>query len=213
MQTSNGGRNALMWASYAGNLDAMRLLLDHPSADPAEMMMSANSDGDTVVMCAAQDGNVRVLRLLLDHPSADPAAMLAFDSNHNGDSALIRAATFAADSSRYNRHARTSPCAPLLFLLRRIAVEPQPSDAQQAHMTVVVEELSQVPYEEEDEEEEDEEQKLQSLFDDDQPDDARDECIRLLARIMRDLALLARVPQLINEAVVGMAISQQQQHP
>jgi hypothetical protein len=32
-----------------------------------------------------------------------------------------------------------------------------------------------------------------------------------MRRILRELAQLARVPQLINEAVVGMAMSQQQQ--
>ncbi|KAG1655174.1 hypothetical protein FOA52_005792 [Chlamydomonas sp. UWO 241] len=82
--------------------------------------------------------------------------------------------------------------------------------------------------EDEVEEEQDEEQehKQVTVFDDDQPDDARDECIRLLLehgarglnnnstvmwRIIREYALMARVPQLINEAVVGLAISQQQQ--
>ncbi|KAG1658990.1 hypothetical protein FOA52_008692 [Chlamydomonas sp. UWO 241] len=48
-------------------------------------------------------------------------------------------------------------------------------------MTKVVEALSWV--QEEDEEEQDEEQEQKqgvTLFDDDQPDDARDECVRLL---------------------------------
>jgi hypothetical protein len=75
---------------------------------------------------------------------------------------------------------------------------------------------------------EDEEEERVNLFDDDQPDDTRDECIRLLllelergaraalpgspviSRIIREYALMARVPQLLNEAVLGVAIARQQ---
>ncbi|KAG1656347.1 hypothetical protein FOA52_011491 [Chlamydomonas sp. UWO 241] len=97
-------------------------------------------------------------------------------------------------------------------------------------MTRVVEALSvaqdRVEGEEDEEHDEEQEQKEVTLFDDDQPDDARDECICLLLedgargfdsdspvmwRIMCELVQLARVPQLINEAVVGLAISKQQQ--
>ncbi|KAG1677948.1 hypothetical protein FOA52_001366 [Chlamydomonas sp. UWO 241] len=62
------------------------------------------------------------------------------------------------------------------------------------------------------------------MFDNDTPDDARDESIRLLlacgarmvparcnspvmSRIIREAVLLASVPRLVNEAVVGMAVS------
>ncbi|KAG1655177.1 hypothetical protein FOA52_005795 [Chlamydomonas sp. UWO 241] len=93
-------------------------------------------------------------------------------------------------------------------------------------MTRVVEALSEARDVEEDDEEE-QEQKQVTLFDDDQPDDTRDECARLLLehgahsfnnnstvmwRIIREYALMARKPQLINKAVVGLAISKQQQN-
>ena len=63
------------------------------------------------------------------------------------------------------------------------------------------------------------------LFDVDQPNDARDECVRLLLelgaggynpdspvmrRIIRDRFALARAPQLLNEAVIGVAIARRQ---
>jgi hypothetical protein len=64
------------------------------------------------------------------------------------------------------------------------------------------------------------------MFGSDQPDDARDECVRLLiergargyyyeskspviSRIFREALALARVPQLLNEAVLGVAFAQQ----
>ncbi|KAG1655176.1 hypothetical protein FOA52_005794 [Chlamydomonas sp. UWO 241] len=194
------------------------------------MMLRTSNAGCTALKLAAMNGEVDAVRLLHDHPSADPAAILAFDGTHEV-SALIMAAQFAADSSPYDGHAPTRPFAPLLLLLRRIPVEPQPSDAHQAHMTRVVEVLSRARYVEDDEaDEQDEEQAPHAvtLFDDDQPDDARDECVRLLLehgargftnnspvmwRIIREYALMARVSQLINEAVVGLASSQQQQQP
>jgi hypothetical protein len=66
-----------------------------------------------------------------------------------------------------------------------------------------------------------------ALLCDDQPDDARDECIRLVQeplefgaegfdmaddipvvkRIIPECAAMARVPQLLNEAVLGVAIA------
>ncbi|KAG1669572.1 hypothetical protein FOA52_006345 [Chlamydomonas sp. UWO 241] len=64
------------------------------------------------------------------------------------------------------------------------------------------------------------------LLGDNHPDDARDEVIRLLLelgaggydasipvvkRVMQELAQSARVPQLLNEAVVGVAIARRQQ--
>lgn len=68
--------------------------------------------------------------------------------------------------------------------------------------------------------EEDEEQELHfhSLFDDDQPNNAHDECIRLLLengadaspvmkRIIREALQMVHVPQLLNEAVLGVALA------
>ena len=94
-------------------------------------------------------------------------------------------------------------------------MEPQPCVAQQVHMNNVMEVLGQGP------------QSL-DLFGDAQPNDARDECIllllergasclvpaacsRVVSSIVCELAKLARVPHLINEAVVGMAHARQQQ--
>jgi hypothetical protein len=139
---------------------------------------------------------VEVLRLLLEHPSADPAAMLGAAVGR-GTTAVMAAAAFAVGLSP----ARS--CAPLLFVLRRVAVESQPSDDQQAHMTNVMGLLCQGPY-----------PRSEEMFGTDQPDDARDECVRLLlergssvvratspviSRIIREYAQLERVPQLLNE--------------
>ncbi|KAG1678731.1 hypothetical protein FOA52_012770 [Chlamydomonas sp. UWO 241] len=110
-------------------------------------------------------------------------------------------------------------CAPLLLLLSRVAVQPQPSDAaEQAHMSKVMEALCQGPG-------------SKQMFDDDQPDDDRDECVRVLiacgarillspvvSRIIRELcsnddAQMARVPRLINKAVVGILSATLWRHP
>ncbi|KAG1673066.1 hypothetical protein FOA52_013135 [Chlamydomonas sp. UWO 241] len=201
------------------NLDSMRLLLNHPAADSAEMMMHTNTDGALI----GYQGHVDAMSLLLDHTCADPAAMMAFDGTTADSSALIAAARFAAESPPYDGHEPTPPCVPLPLLLRRIAVEPQPSDAQQARMTTVW-----VTLRHEAEYEEDEEALVQEVMFEDwlfyayaQPDDARDECVRLLLahgaygitnnnpvvwRIMREMAQLARMPQLINEAVAGTVV-------
>jgi hypothetical protein len=182
------------------------------------MLMHADADGDTALGLAASEGHVDAMRVLLDHPSADAAAMLAFRTP-GGASALTVTASFAACSSPGN-----SSCEPLLLLLRRVAADPHPSDAQHAHMTKVMEALCQdVLVEDEGEEEgEEDEERVRSVFDDDQPDASRDECVHLLLehgadavcatspvmkRIIRECFALARVPQRINEAVVGIAIA------
>ncbi|KAG1681541.1 hypothetical protein FOA52_014047 [Chlamydomonas sp. UWO 241] len=101
--------------------------------------------------------------------------------------------------------------APLLLLLRRVAAQPQACDAQEAHMSRVMDALMQGPL-------------SGAKAGDDQPDDARDECVRLLLdfgasgfsvtytcekRIVRELAALARVPRIINDALVGLAVALQ----
>jgi hypothetical protein len=192
----------------------MRLMLDHPAADAAAMMMI-----DTGVtthmshkrnMYAAQNGNLEAMRLLLDHPSADAAAMMAARST-TGTSALMAAVWFAAGLPAKPARVVPRSCAPLLLLLRRVAVESQPSDVHKAHMTEVMEELCPGP-------------RWNEMFGSDQPDDARDECVRMLlergasyprrrspvvSRIIQECVQLARVPQLLNEAVVGVAIARQ----
>ncbi|KAG1677160.1 hypothetical protein FOA52_000966 [Chlamydomonas sp. UWO 241] len=213
MLTDGDGTTALMEAAMAGDhVDVMRLLLDHPCADAATILMHATHLGFTAVIAAAVSGHVDVMRLLLTHPSADPAAMMAFNADI-GESALVAAAVFATggiagDADDYE-DALPPSCAPLLFLLRRFAMQPQPCDAQEAHMSKVMEVLMAGP-------------RSGALFDDDQPDDVRDECIRLLlefgargfdynrpcvTRIVRDGLQMV---QLLNEAVVGVALAQQQ---
>jgi hypothetical protein len=232
MLGDSSGYTALMHTAWNGNVAAMRLLLDHPSANPAVMLMHTSEHGWTAVMRAAQSGMVDAMRLLLDHPSADPAAMLAFDSAAylgHGYSALLGAAWFATRCG-YGPEADGSPArafAPLLFLLRRVAADPQPGDAQQAHMNEVVEILvgrAALGHDPDEEDSEGEEER-KSLLSDDQPDNARDECVRLLleldadifnlprcpviSRIIRECVAMARVPQLLNEAVLGVAIARQ----
>jgi hypothetical protein len=99
------------------------------------------------------------------------------------------------------------PFAPLLLLLRRVAVDPHPSDAQQAHTTRVMEEFCRVA--------EEEDGNLPScssrsrrggLFGDDQPeDDARDECVRLLEYGAGFYPY--RLLRVIRECVLGEAIT------
>ncbi|KAG1677965.1 hypothetical protein FOA52_001383 [Chlamydomonas sp. UWO 241] len=193
----NDEENALMLAARSGYADAMLQLLSHPSA-AAAMMTQATMDGQTALLMVAASGRVDMMRLFLDHPSVDAAVMLMFaDSTGtmNGNTALI----VATEKNRVKA---------MRLLLDHPA---QPGDdAQHAHMSEVMEALCQGPL-------------SNAMFDNDTPDDARDECIRLLlargarmvparcnspvmARIIHEYAQLASVPQLINDAVVDMAI-------
>jgi len=205
LQLSDGA-TALTFAAINGHVACTRLLLYHPSADAAAMMMLTTSSGVTALMAAAAHGHVECMGLLLNHPSADAAAMMKL-KDFDGASAFTSAAQFASQCGAGS--SACTLCAPLLLLLRRVAKEPQPSDdAEWAHMTKVMEALCRTS--------------PNKLFGDDKPDDARDECVRLLlergassivpemarpvlSRIVRELAQMARVPHLINEAVVGMA--------
>ncbi|KAG1674451.1 hypothetical protein FOA52_003056 [Chlamydomonas sp. UWO 241] len=136
---------------------------------------------------------------------------MAMHTDFEGTTALMETARtgFAAcQPAQWNSPKRSS--APLLLLLR-CAVDPRPSDAQQAEISMAMEALSQGP-------------RSTQLLDDTKQDDTRDESIRLLlglgargydsnnpvvSRIVRELALLARVPRLINEAVVPLTIARQ----
>jgi ankyrin repeat protein len=203
MQTDTEGKTAFMLAVEGGQLCAMRVLLDHPCAEPEAMMTQTTWKGATALVLAVQAGRVHAMRVLLDHPSADAADMMAF-CNRSGASVLVLAARFAARLPDWRD--LVPSCAPLLLLLRRVATGPLPSDAQQAHMSKVMGALCKG-------------KRSQALLDDDgEPDDARDECIRLLiehgargydtnipavSRIIRELSAMARVPQRINEAVMG----------
>jgi hypothetical protein len=228
-----GGQTALSYAAAEGHVEAMRVLLDHPAADPAAMIAHTSANGSTAFARAAYSGHLDALRLLLDHPSADPAAMLAFDSAHftGGYSAIVAATISACNcvSSASADSPPTRPFAPLLFLLRRVAADPQLCVAQDAHMTRVMEEM--VEYDKSIYEDEENGEIFGSgllLLGDDHPDDARDEAIRLLLelgaggydpsipvikRVIRELAQQARVPQLLNEAVLGVAIARQYDKP
>jgi hypothetical protein len=181
--TTSLGWSPLILSAQNGKVDAMRLLLDHPCADPGAMMMHSNKLGATAIMRAAETGFADAVRVLLDHPSADPAAMVAARTS-GGWSALMFAAGFAAGQRDFGESPPCS-CAPLLLLLRRIAVVPKPSDAHQAHMTEVLEEFCHGPLSNE-------------MFGSDQPDDARDECVRLIlergARVARaDSPVVSRI--------------------
>ncbi|KAG1674029.1 hypothetical protein FOA52_000335 [Chlamydomonas sp. UWO 241] len=207
MCTASVGFNPLMWAALYGQTGAMRLLLDHPYANPAAMMMQTNNLGWTAFMLAASNNQVEVMRLLLNHPSADPAAMITHRSSTD-ECALTAAALCAAD------HWRPDSWRPLLLLLHRVAMEPQPCIDQRTCMTKVLEMLCRG-------------QLSKALFVSDQPDDVRDECIYLLlergarctacagtpvvSRIICELAQMARVPQHVNAAVVQLAFARQQQ--
>ncbi|KAG1670271.1 hypothetical protein FOA52_003621 [Chlamydomonas sp. UWO 241] len=213
----NQGDTAFLLAAWSGRVDGMRLLLDHPSANPASMMAHTDSTGLNALMSAARNGCVDVMRLLLDHPFADPASMMAV-RNPGGTSisALTAAATWAARPPPPGRPLHPPACAPLLFLLRRVVEEESlPSDAEQAHMSLVMEALTHGSN--------------SALFGNAEPDHVRDECVRVLmgrggqcmvpgyspamSRIVRDLSQLARAPHLINEAVLGHAFARQHGKP
>jgi hypothetical protein len=179
MSTDDSGDTAFLLCAYFGNLDGMRLLLDHPSADAAAMLTDADAVGLTGLMQASEEGQEHAMRLMLDHPSADAAAMMAV-RGPGGVSALTIAALFAAgagtESSWYVHSENKPSCPPLLLLLRRVAVQPEPSDEHQAHMTEVMEAFFSSQrffnnYEDEEQEE------RSPLFDTDKPNDARDECV------------------------------------
>jgi hypothetical protein len=190
------GSSALTLASWKGNVGAMRLLLEHPAADPGVMITHADYMDSTALLEAAMGGHVDAMRLLLDHPAADATALMAARENYFGRhvdnandgrpavSALIAAASFAAAGPvsltgvpapafyASESAVQTLPlgdCAPLLFLLRRVAVEPHPSAAQQAHMSAVMEAMCEGPP-----------SRSRRLLDDDQPDAVREACVRLL---------------------------------
>ncbi|KAG1677367.1 hypothetical protein FOA52_010746 [Chlamydomonas sp. UWO 241] len=183
--TGIGGLTAFTLCVSGGHVEAMRMLLDHPSADPGAMMMHRDDEGQTALMLAAWRGDFEAMRLLLKRPSSDSVAMLAFDSAANY-SALVAAAI----SELYCGYGPgvggvpKRPFAPLLLLLRRVAVHPsQPSDDQVAHMSRVVVELCWVVEEE-----------GTGLFDDDQPDDAGGECVRLLLELGAQCGVCANTP-------------------
>jgi hypothetical protein len=181
-----------------------RALLDHPSADvAAAMLMHKENVGWTALMRAAIFGYVDVARVLLDHPSADAEAML-MHAEIDGETVLEAAA-------------RRGLASPLLFLLRRYdEVSPSAGDGGIDTATAVLTAMCNG-------------HRRTELFEDTGPGAAvRDECItRLLARgasvvvpatcqpvvsrIIRESVLMASVPRLINDAVVGLATSRQQQ--
>jgi hypothetical protein len=173
-----GGDTALTLAAAKGHAAFMRLLLEHPSADAAAMLVHADSAGWTDLGLAASEGRVDAMRVLLDHPSADAAAMLAFRTPEGG-SAITLAAGVAAGSSSGN-----SSFAPLLLLLRRVAVEPQPCADQQAHMTKVLKMCHGGQ---------------KALLNVDQPDDSRDECVRLICNLLVSPGCPAALPWMEEE--------------
>ncbi|KAG1675890.1 hypothetical protein FOA52_001547 [Chlamydomonas sp. UWO 241] len=130
--------------------------------------------------------------------------MMAQQDDDGMTALMLAALMIAASKTRAG-----TKCYCLLLLLRRGAIAwPQPIEAHQARALEYVTEM------------------LRPLLDNDHPD-VRDECVRLLleqhgaatgfslsspvvSRIFRELSQLARVPQLINEAVVEMALEREQ---
>ncbi|KAG1660004.1 hypothetical protein FOA52_009824 [Chlamydomonas sp. UWO 241] len=100
------------------------------------------------------------------------------------NSALTSAAKFA---TRGYWH---SPCAPLLFLLRRVAADPQACAAQQGHMRKVMGLLCQLDTDDDDDEYE---EKREDLFRLDRPDDERDACVCLLLEHGDDSLVMRRI--------------------
>jgi hypothetical protein len=143
----------------------VRLLFDHPSADPAALMTQTDTTKVLPPLSAALAGERIRCACCSSTRLPNPAAM--FHRSAYGDSALI-AAKFAARGGAYGFP--TQRCTPPLFLLRRVSVGPQLCDAQEAHMTEVMEALWGREHGE----------PASLLFDVDQPDGARDECVTLL---------------------------------
>jgi ankyrin repeat protein len=77
------GDNALMWASYNGQINLVTLLLE-ADTDPNIQ----NDDGDTALMYASLNGHIEVIRALLKH-GADPNI-----KNNIGDTALLISPTW-----------------------------------------------------------------------------------------------------------------------
>jgi hypothetical protein len=119
--STNGGKRGLPW-----RLTLAWCRTDVGSCSTTRLPPPTRNADDDHRCCVGCSG--RRVNVLHHHPSADPAECWRLIAL-----ALIAAARFAAASSAHDGHAPPSPCAPLLFLLRRIAVEPQPSDAQNDH--------------------------------------------------------------------------------
>ncbi|KAG1678851.1 hypothetical protein FOA52_003519 [Chlamydomonas sp. UWO 241] len=94
----SGGGTVLMEAVH--HVDAMRLLLDHPCADPVAMMMHTDDRGSTTLIRAAVNGRADAMSLMLDHPAANATAMM-LHASHDGSTALGWAAlTGSVDAMR-----------------------------------------------------------------------------------------------------------------
>lgn len=78
--SDNGGRTALMWASGNGNIDAVRYLADHCSAD----VDTKSNDGYTALMLAAEKGTIDVVQYLAGQCGADVGG-----KNRDGYTALM----------------------------------------------------------------------------------------------------------------------------
>ncbi|KAG1678156.1 hypothetical protein FOA52_016092 [Chlamydomonas sp. UWO 241] len=225
MVTDCFGSTAFTLAVSSGHVGAMRLLLEHPSAVPASMLTHTDGEGATALMLAARGGHVGAIRLLLGHPSADPTAMVAANGT-DGESMLVSAARFATRRRVESASAPMRPCEPLLLLLHHVAEDPPPRDAQQAHMTQVLEALCEVQVEDSNEVDEEHSGHVTYFWCvfDDTVHEARDGCVRMLlergadvfapgvansrrvvARVVRECVQLAGVPRLIPQAIAGTA--------
>ena len=83
-QCTADGNSALMWASWSGTLETVKLLVRH-RADAA----TANRNGCTVAHWAASGGNVHVCRYLAEIVGVDFSV-----ANHGGNTPLTHAVAF-----------------------------------------------------------------------------------------------------------------------
>lgn len=188
--------NVLMIAAESGHVDVIQVLLDHSCADVAAMTAATDREGNSALMLAAINGHVGAMKLLLDHPRTDAVSMMATTVSY-GWTALVFAALYAISTDI------STTWAALLFLLCHDSLLTLPHDLLICQINRAMECLQD-----------------NGALNNNQPDTARDECVCLLlelgankydpssvvmSRIIKDHVRYARLPQRINEAIVGMA--------
>ncbi len=89
-QTDEGGRTALMYASFIGRLDALKMLIENG----ADINM-ADGSGDTALILSARQGNPWIVRELIENG----ADLNAADSS--GETALFKAAGIGSELMCY----------------------------------------------------------------------------------------------------------------
>jgi hypothetical protein len=93
------GSTALSWASYRGNKDVVKLLLEQP----AIKLDQAGVDGDTALMAAAERGHAEIVEMLLN------AGATVSITNEAGETAITRAEKTAAKQQAIIAKLKASP--------------------------------------------------------------------------------------------------------